>query len=646
MSLLTAETADEIYGASASAGARPDPLLTVSEWADQYRTLSTRASAEPGPWRTDRTPYLKEIMDCLSPSSPVERVVFMKGAQIGATEAGNNWIGYVIHQAPGPIMAVQPTVEMAKRNSKQRIDPLIEECEVLRKLVCDPRSRDSGNTVLAKEFPGGVLVMTGANSAVGLRSMAARYLFLDEVDAYPGDVDGEGDPIQLATARTRTFARRKLFLASTPKIAGLSRIEAAFETSDQRSYWVPCPACDAMQTLKFAQVTWPKGKPEEAAYVCEHCRARIENHQKHWMLERGEWRPGAAGDGKTAGFHLSSLYSPVGWFGWPEAAVMFEKAQSNPTLLQVFVNTVLGETWTQMAEAPDWQRLYDRREDYRLGVVPLGGLFLVAGCDVQRDRLEVQVTAYGRGRENWLVDYAVIDGDTSMLEVWDRLTDLLNRVYPHEAGVELGIVKMAVDSGYATQQVYSWVRRQGPGRVLATKGYETGTAPIGQPTAVDVMVTGKRSKRGIKVWPVATGMLKSEFYGWLKLERPTVESGQPFPPAYCHFPQLQEEFFRQLTAEQLVPRVVKGYRKLEWVKTRERNEALDTFVLGRAAAAQFGMDRFTERHWRVLEEQVGMPGARVSVTTAELPAEAPRSAPPTPRPVAVRRVVRSRFLQN
>jgi phage terminase large subunit GpA-like protein len=325
---------------------------------------------------------------------------------------------------------------------------------------------------------------------------------------------------------------------------------------------------------------------------------------------------------------------------------MFEKAQSNPTLLQVFVNTVLGETWTQMAEAPDWQRLYDRREDYRLGVVPLGGLFLVAGCDVQRDRLEVQVTAYGRGRENWLVDYVVIDGDTSLPEVWNRLTDLLNRVYPHQAGVELGIVKMAVDSGYATQQVYSWVRRQGPGRVLATKGYETGTAPIGQPTAVDVMVTGKRSKRGIKVWPVATGMLKSEFYGWLKLERPTVESGQPFPPAYCHFPELQEEFFRQLTAEQLVPKVVKGYRKLEWVKTRERNEALDTFVLGRAAAAQFGMDRFTERHWRVLEEQVEMPSARASVSTVELPAEAPRSLPPTSRPAAARRVVRSRFLQN
>src|SRR5919108_6244665 len=214
-----------------------------SNRADRYRVLSQRAASEPGRWRTERTPYLREIMDCLSPTSPVERIVFMKGAQVGGTECGNNWIGYVIHQAPGPMMAIQPTVEMAKRNSKQRIDPLIEESEVLRKRVSDPRSRDSGNTILSKEFPGGVLVMTGANSAVGLRSMAARYLFLDEVDAYPGDVEGEGDPIKLALARTRTFARRKVFLVSTPKITGMSRIEKAYEESDRRQYWVPCPVC-------------------------------------------------------------------------------------------------------------------------------------------------------------------------------------------------------------------------------------------------------------------------------------------------------------------------------------------------------------------------------------------------------------------
>jgi len=330
------------------------------------------------------------------------------------------------------MLSVSPTVEMAKRNSKQRIDPLIEESSVLRELVSDPRSRDSGNTMLAKEFPGGILVMTGANSAVGLRSMAARYLFLDEVDAYPGDVDGEGDPVNLALARTRTFARRKIFMISTPKITGRSRIEASFEDSDQRHYWAPCPQCKEYQVLKFSQVRWPKGTPELAVYICAHCQGEIENHEKHWMLAEGEWRAAAPSAGKAAGFHLSSLYSPVGWFSWAEAAAMFEEAQKKPELLQVFINTVLGETWALQGDAPEWQRLYDRREDYRIGTVPKGVLFLTAGVDVQKDRIEVEVVGWGRGKESWSVDYQVLEGQTAEAAVWMKLLGVLNpAIRPH-----------------------------------------------------------------------------------------------------------------------------------------------------------------------------------------------------------------------
>ncbi|MBL8227279.1 MAG: phage terminase large subunit family protein [Bryobacterales bacterium] len=603
---LQTPTAEEIYSAAAAAGARPDPLLTISQWADKYRMLSQRASAESGPWRTERTPYLREIMDCLSPSSPIERTVFMKGAQIGGTECGNNWIGYVIHQAPGPMMAVQPTVEMAKRNSKQRIDPLIEESEVLRALVSDPRSRDSGNTVLSKEFPGGVLVMTGANSAVGLRSMAARYLFLDEVDGYPGDVEGEGDPVNLATARTRTFARRKIFMVSTPKITGMSRIEAAFEESDKRLYWLPCPVCREFQTLKFAQLRWPKGQTERAVYVCEHCGQEIHNHQKQSMLARGEWRPSAAGDGKTAGFHLSSLYSPVGWFAWPDAAKQFEQAQKNPSLLQVFVNTVLGETWTLLGEAPEWQKLYDRRESYPIGTVPTRGLFLTAGADIQKDRVEVEIVAWGRGKESWSIDYRVFEGDTSRPQVWEKLTALLNETFTAASGLELPVLQLAVDSGFAATEVYQWARRQG-GRVLVIKGDSRAPALLGAASPVEVGPLGLKIKRGVRVWPVNSGMAKEELYRWLRLERPTdedVENGVPFPAGYCHFPRYGEEFFKQLTAEQLVTKIVKGYRRHEWQKMRERNEALDCRVYARAAAARVGIDRFTERHWTDLEARL------------------------------------------
>jgi phage terminase large subunit GpA-like protein len=630
---LPTPTAEEIYSAAATAGARPDPLLTISQWADKYRTLSQRASAEPGPWRTDRTPYLREIMDCLSPASPIERTVFMKGAQIGGTECGNNWIGYVIHQAQGPMMAVQPTVEMAKRNSKQRIDPLIEESEVLRKLVRDPRSRDSSNTVLSKEFPGGVLVMTGANSAVGLRSMAARYLFLDEVDGYPGDVDGEGDPINLALARTRTFSRRKVFLVSTPKITGMSRIEAAYEESDKRLYFVPCPTCREFQVLKFPQLRWPKGGPEEAVYVCAHCGQEIHNHQKQWMLPRGAWRATAKGDGKTAGFHLSSLYSPVGWFSWGEAAKQFEQAQKNPSLLQVFVNTVLGDTWTLLGEAPDWKKLYDRREQYKIGLVPRGGIFITAGADVQRDRIEVEVVAWGRGKVSWSIDYRVFEGDTARTQVWEKLTGLLNETFTTTNNLELPIIQMAVDSGYATNEVYEWARRQG-NRVLVVKGDSRAPAIIGSASPIEVGPLGVKLKRGVKVWPVNSGMAKEELYRWLRLERPTdedFEQGVPFPPGYCHFPRYSEEYFRQITAEQLVAKLVKGYRKLEWQKMRERNEALDCRVYARAAAARVGLDRFQEKHWRVVAERMGVPVSPALRPTQQSPVQQQPQAPAQPR---------------
>jgi len=312
-------------------GIRPDPNLTVSQWADRHRLLSSRASAEPGRYRTARTPYMREIMDALSPASPAQRVVFMKAAQVGATEAGNCFIGFVMHHAPGPMLAVQPTVELAKRNSRQRIDPLIEESPELRAKVKPARSRDAGNTMLSKEFAGGILIMTGANSAVGLRSTPARYIFLDEVDAYPASADEEGDPVSLAEARSLTFAhRRKVFLVSTPTIRGLSRIEREFEASDQRRFFVPCPHCGAQQWLKFERLRWEKGQTETAQYHCEGCDRPIAEHHKTVMLECGGWRATAeAADPLTVGYHLSALYSPMGWLSWARIARSWEAALGN-----------------------------------------------------------------------------------------------------------------------------------------------------------------------------------------------------------------------------------------------------------------------------------------------------------------------------
>ncbi len=594
-------------------GLRPDPLLSLSQWSDEHRVLSSKGSAEPGRWRTSRTPYLRDIMDSLSPSSAVERVVFMKGAQIGATEAGSNWVGYVIHHAPGPMMCVWPTVEMAKRNSRQRIDPLIDESPALRELIAPARSRDSGNTMLAKEFRGGVLVMTGANSAVGLRSMPVRYLFLDEVDGYPADVEGEGDAISLAEARTRTFARRKIFVVSTPTIAGASAIEREFLASDQRRFFVPCPHCGHMQWLRFEQLRWDDGRPEGAAYVCEDCRTLIHEHHKTRMLEAGQWRPTAKGAAKTAGFHLSSLYSPLGWRSWADIAAAWEAANrqgsKSAAALKTFRNTELGETWAEDGEAPDWQRLLERREAYPIGRVPAGGLLLVGAADVQRDRIEVSVWAWGRGKASWLVEHRVLIGDTARDEVWQQLGGLLAETWTHDSGAQLPLQRLAVDAGFETQRVYAFVRGCHDPRVMAVKGVPQGAALIGTPTAVDVTVGGVKLRRGVKLWKVAVSLAKLELYSNLR-KLPDIDKASGairYPAGYVHLPMVDAEYLQQLCGEQLVTRRDRnGFPVREWQKVRERNEALDIAVYARAAAAACGLDRFEERHWRELERTLGI----------------------------------------
>ncbi len=607
-----ASLAEAAVAGAWSDGYRPDPLLTVSEWADRYRVLSQKAASEPGRWRTERTPYLREIMDALSTSSPVQRVVFMKGAQIGGTEAGNNWIGYVIHQAPGPMLAVQPTVETAKRNSKQRIAPLIDECDALRDLVKEPRARDSGNTVQSKEFPGGVLIMTGANSAVGLRSMPARYLFLDEVDGYPGDVDGEGDPIALAEARTRTFQRRKVLMVSTPTIAGRSRVEREFAKSDQRRFFVPCPDCGHFQTLKFAQLKWPKGEPAKAGYACDDCGVVHGEHAKTAMLRAGEWRSTSAGDGKTAGFHLSSLYSPVGWMSWVEIAQRWEAAQGDQELLKEFINTVLGETWQEKGDAPEWQAVYNRRDRYRSGLVPLGGVVLFGGVDVQKDRLEVGIWAFGRNRERWLIEHRVLPGPTNRPEVWADLDAMIGETWSHECGAEMPVRDWGIDSGAFTAEVTGFLRtQQGRPNVHALDGLDRNESPYLGVGSRETAANGKKVRRGLKAIKIGVSFCKAELMGSLALERP--EAGQEYPPRFVHLPgDVTEEQVKQLTSETLITVVKRGRTKREWsVLPGRRNEVLDCANYARGLAAMRGWDRWADKHWRGLEAAAGIERARV-----------------------------------
>lgn len=578
---------------------KPEPRLTVSEWADQHRILSRKAASEPGQWLTKRTPYLKEIMDHLSVTHPCKKIVFKKASQVGGTECGNNWLGYIIDHAPGPVMLVQPTVDLAKRNSHLRIEPLIEECPRLKEKVSSPRSKDSTNTVLQKDFDGGTLVMTGANSAAGLRSMPAKYVMLDEVDAYPRDVDGEGDPVSLVRARSRTFSRRKEFLLSTPTLDGASKIDEEWEISDKRRYHIPCPHCAAFQHLKFAQLQWPAGEPHKASYYCEHCGIEIEEKYKTKMLMNGEWRAEQP-TSDTVGFHLNSLYSPIGWYSWAEIAVDFEEAkkqqeqEKKSELMRTFVNTVLGETYKEPGEAPEWKRIYLRREQYKIGTVPEGVYFLTCGVDVQKDRLECEVVGWGKKKESWSITYEVLQGDTAQEQVWLDLENFLNQSFAAEEGKAVFPIRMTcVDSGFNTQHVYNFCRKFSINKVVPVKGFESLSMLVGLPKIVDYRKGKLVVRRAIRVFSVGVSLLKSELYGWLKIDPPIGE--EVTITGFCHFPQYDEEFFKQLTAEKVIARRNrKGFAITEWVKDRERNEALDCRIYARAAASMVGLDRLKE----------------------------------------------------
>ena len=581
--------------------------LSVSQWADQHRVLSGKSASEPGPWRTDRTPYLREIMDALSTDSEVEEVVLWSGTQLGKSECCNNWIGYSIDHNPGPVLLVQPTLDLAKRYSKQRIAALIESTPCLRGRVQPARARDSGNTLLEKEFDGGILVIAGANSGAGLRSMPARDLLFDEVDAYPLTIDDEGDPISIAEKRQDTFARRKRLKTSTCTIKGESRIEQAYLASDRRRYWVPCPHCGERQVLHWANVKWDEGDPESATYACAHCGALISETHKPTMLAQGEWRAEMP-EARNRGYWINSLYSPLGWLSWAAIAREFLEAkaaadQGDQTLLQVWTNTRLAETWELRGNEIEESAIQQRAEPYGLRTIPRGVLLLTASVDVQGDRLELMLHGWGRGQEYWVIDYVKLYGDPADDVVWNQLDEILKMPLKNAFGIELRIGCCAIDHGghHAFNVEKFTVARRGR-HVIAIKGQSQRDKPIiGKPTERDTNWKGKKLRTGALVWPVGSDTGKRELLNRLALTTPG--------PGYIHTStELDDEFYSGLTAERHVPRYVKGRQVWEWVlKKGQRNEPLDLWVYGYAALSYTGWARRKDDDWRQLADRVEPP---------------------------------------
>lgn len=525
--------------------------------------LSAESASEAGQWRTSRAPYQKEIMDTIN-DHRIHTIVFMKSAQVGATEILNNIVGYFIDQDPSPTLVLQPTLAMAQAWSKDRLANMIRDCDRLRFKVKDPRSRDSGNTVLSKKFPGGNINIVGSNSPSGLASRPIRILLCDEVDRYELSAGSEGDPINLAMKRTTTFWNRKVFITSTPTIKGISRIETAFEESDKRHYHVPCPHCNEYQVLDWENIHWEKGKPETAEYVCKHCETAIDETKKQWMLARGKWI--AENDTKKiAGFHISELYSP--WRTWKEMAIDFYSVKSQPEMLKTWVNTALGRSFDDPGESIEHHALLDKRENYDYTSVPNNVLLLTAGVDVQNDRLEAQVLGWSHNNECWVIDYKVIFGDPSSNHVWRDLDEYICRTFKREDDKKLRIVCTCIDSGgHHTQQVYAFTKARVHRKVFAIKGQSQSNKPIaGRPSYIG------RSRHIL--YPVGSDTAKEVIFTRLKNEETTI-----------HFPgHVDEEYFRQLTSEKRVIKYVRGAKKFQWVKKNNRNEALDTMVYGFAA---------------------------------------------------------------
>jgi phage terminase large subunit GpA-like protein len=569
-------------------GLRPEPVLTVCSWADAHRVL-TDASKEAGRYRTSRTPFLKEIMETLSVSDPVTDISIMKATQIGGTEIANNFLGYIIDNAPGPTMYMLPTVDLAQDHSKNRVAPMIEACPRLKEKVAANRSRDGSNTVLTKAFRGGALYFAGSNSGASYRSKSIRFMILDDIDGFLLDIEGEGDPIELAGKRTDTYSsRKKILKISTPTIKGASLVEAEYLKSDQRKYYVPCPICGEMQVLEWGgkgaeygiKFIVDDGVVVDCWYQCRGCHGRIDEHHKTEMLARGEWRAGHPGRDKR-GYHISGFMSPAGFVSWLQIAQEFIDAKGNQSKLKVWVNTRRGLPFEESGEQPQWAVLKSRCSVYSPLMVPAGGLFLTAGVDVQENRLAVIVRAWGRGEESFLVYWGELWGDTAEKAVWEQLDGLLYRGYQGESGEIYHIASMGIDAGYRTNDVYRYVRKRDP-VVIALKGQSTEARPIiGKPTYQDVTDQGMKYKNGIQLWPVGVDTAKTQIYSRLKL----IEG----PGAYHWFLGLDDEYFLQLSAEKSVVQFSKGFPHYEWIKTRDRNEALDAEVYALAAAYRAGM---------------------------------------------------------
>lgn len=567
-----------ILAAAAKRGI-PNGALNITQWASRNRFLSPEDSAKPGLYDPNITPYMIEPQDCIS-DPRVSEVILMTSAQVAKTTVLLNALGYYSDAEPSPILMIMPTEDLCRLFSKKRLKTMIRDSPALNACYLPETQQE----VLEKSFAGGFVSLAGTNSPVKLSSQPIRIVLGDELDRMLRDVAGEGSPIALARKRTTTFRNRKHVWASTPTKKGDSPIEDLYLLGDRRKYFVPCPYCNALQLLLFKNVWWEKDAPQDACMICEKCAKHIDDEWRMEMIKLSsgaKWIAEKPFQGR-ASFWINQWYSP--FVTWGETVMEFLDNKDKKETLKTVVNTVFAETFDD-SEQPDIVGIEDQKEVYP-AEVPNGVLIIVAGVDVQGDRLEVEICGYGLGEESWSIDYHIIEGFKEIIgengetttrkltpnddELWDRLKTVLTKAYKHEHGYNLYVSAVGLDTGgHHTKKVYEQCRKNRGRRWLAMKGAKDPGRPIiSKPT---------RSNQGrIPLYTIGTEAGKDAVFAFLQVKQ--------MGPGYCHFPEHYEpEYFKQLTAEKRIHKFEKGKTEIRYLKIRDRNEALDNRVLGYAA---------------------------------------------------------------
>lgn len=626
--------------------AEPPPALTVSQWADAKRILPETSGARGGRWRTDATPYLRGVMDAVHEPG-VKTIALRKAAQVGGSEALHNIVGYFIEHDPCSILFVHPTVMVAEEWSKERLSDMIRTTPVLRQVVRTKRqprgSNESESTLSLKMFPGGFLALGGANTPNTFARRAVRLAIGDDVDRFPAVVGDEGDPADLLVNRTRTFHDPLVLFVSTPTLKG-GRIDTLFTRSDQRQYHIRCLGCEHENWVTWHDpahfhVVFEERNPETAAIACPSCGGRLGEPERRAMVADGIWQATAtAQESGLVGFHLPALISTLGDVTLEGLVEKWLSARAKgKESLRVFINTSLAEGWEDRTARKDPHVLLSRREDYGDDIeVPAAAAALTAGVDVQDNRFELQVLAWGPAEERWVVDWRTIPGDPKQVETRMALLEALGRRYQHASGLSLPIHATCIDSGYATEEIYDFVLAYQARRIFATKGFagRSGEPIVGKPSEKKY----GRKPRPVRLYPINVDDAKAEVFSSLD----QVGSG----PRAMHFPlhleSVNEEYFAQLTAEHRETVYNRGGVATHsvWVLDRDRNEALDTAVLALAA-------------YRLLNPNIKQMAAAIAAAAAEMqtstpsasavPAVPPTSASPAP---AGRRVAHSSYLSR